>query len=283
MKRLGWRDFAELFGVDATNAPRAIEAALSANFNLRPLTTGEQRYWIGVAFEGTRLEPRKPDWKDFWSEHRFGDEPKYLTRPGRPIRYRGDLMMPESPRFEADFWKVERAFLFDRFFQEDGHAFYDFGAGTGHNSVAYLRQFRNRQVIASDRNYHPTLTSGVLWNSFDLTAPPRISPLLGDSYVFTSGALEQTGDQWKRFLWYLIENRPAVVLNVEPMLELYDLNDPLDSIAAAYHRLRRYLSGYLTTLKRLETLGRIEILECHRVKFGSLSHEGYGWVAWRPN
>jgi hypothetical protein len=49
-----------------------------------------------------------------------------------------------------------------------------------------------------------------------------------------------------------------------------------------YHRKRGYLSGFLPRLKSLEAEGRITILEAKRMFFGSLYHEGYSFVVWRP-
>ena len=39
---------------------------------------------------------------------------------------------------------------------------------------------------------------------------------------------------------------------------------------------------YAPHLKDLAAKGRIEILEIRRFYFGSIYHEGYSYVAWRP-
>jgi hypothetical protein len=283
---LGWRDFAQLFGVPSTYAPHAAEGPLRSDFGLRALSEAEEAEWVGKLFQRTRVPIAKPNWGAFWAEHRFGDEPKYLTRPGQPIRWNGNLWMPSSDRIEIDFLRVERAFLFDRFFNEPGHWFYEFGAGTGHNTKAFSEQFRDRSCVATDLHWMDVPSEcPVRWSVFDMKKPPhpRAGPINADAHVFTSGSMEQLGRDWRSFLWYLIAMNPAVVLHVEPIEEMYDARDPLESMALAYHRHRGYLSGYLTALRELAKIGRIEILEERCVDFGSLTTNGYNWVAWRPS
>ena len=70
---------------------------------------------------------------------------------------------------------------------------------------------------------------------------------------------------------------------MEPLCELYDPDNLVDYVAYRYHKQRGYLDGYLTRLRQLEAEGRIEILKTQRVYFGNLYHEGYSFIAWRPN
>jgi hypothetical protein len=79
----------------------------------------------------------------------------------------------------------------------------------------------------------------------------------------------------------LLARKPAICVNMEPMLELYDENNPVDALAIRFHRKRGYLEGFLPALRRLAEAGRIEIVEVKRFKFGSLYHECYSYVAWR--
>lgn len=69
---------------------------------------------------------------------------------------------------------------------------------------------------------------------------------------------------------------------MEPLLDLYDETNLVDALAIRYHRKREYLFGFLPHLKNLAALGKIEIMEIRRLYFGSLYHEGYSYVAWRP-
>ena len=54
-----------------------------------------------------------------------------------------------------------------------------------------------------------------------------------------------------------------------------------DSLNSLYF-FGEYLFGFLPRLKNLAALRKIEIMEIRRLYFGSLYHEGYSYVAWRP-
>ena len=69
---------------------------------------------------------------------------------------------------------------------------------------------------------------------------------------------------------------------MEPIEDLYDEDNLADYLALRYHRKRGYLSGFLPRLRTLETEGKIRILEIRRMFFGSLYHEGYSFVVWKP-
>ena len=95
-------------------------------------------------------------------------------------------------------------------------------------------------------------------------------------------ALEQVGPRHDRFVEFLLQKKPGICVNMEPLLELYDETNLVDYLAARYHRKRGYLEGFLTALRTLADKGHIEILDVRRFFFGSLYHEGYSYVAWRP-
>lgn len=120
------------------------------------------------------------------------------------------------------------------------------------------------------------------WCAGDLRVgpPPDIGP---ESAILTCGAMEQLGDAWRPLLAHLIASRPAVVVHIEPLEELYDQDaDFLDYLALRYHRARGYLSGYLTALRDEAAAGRIKILAEHRTRFGSAWNDGYSYIVWRP-
>ncbi|MFH0958618.1 MAG: hypothetical protein V1897_07925, partial [Pseudomonadota bacterium] len=107
----------------------------------------------------------------------------------------------------------------------------------------------------------------------------RLNPGTG---VYTFGALEQVHSNHVKFIEFLLERKPALVLNVECLHELYDEEDLSDTIALAYHRRRNYLEGYLTRLLALEAEGRIEILNVHHFRFGNMNDDPLSHVVWKP-
>jgi hypothetical protein len=68
---------------------------------------------------------------------------------------------------------------------------------------------------------------------------------------------------------------------METTYELYDQDDLFDYLSAKYLEKRGYLNGFLGRLKVLESEGAIEILGTHRT-FGSLFHDGYTLLVWKP-
>jgi hypothetical protein len=69
---------------------------------------------------------------------------------------------------------------------------------------------------------------------------------------------------------------------MEPILEFYDPKVLSDYLAIRYHMQREYLNGYYSWIKMQADAGRVEIVNSFRPGFGSLYHEGYGVVVWRP-
>jgi hypothetical protein len=117
---------------------------------------------------------------------------------------------------------------------------------------------------------------------FDFFEPDPDMKLDAGSGVLTMCALEQIGPRHERFVEFLLQKKPQVCVNMEPLLELYEDDNLVDYLAMRYHRKRGYLDGFLTSLRNLAAAGRIEILDVRRFFFGSIYHEAYSYVAWRP-
>jgi hypothetical protein len=100
--------------------------------------------------------------------------------------------------------------------------------------------------------------------------------------VLTVGALEQTGTEWGPFLDWLLAARPMRVVTIEPIVEWYDPDDPVDLAAIRFHTARNYWRGFPAKLAALEEAGRVEVLARKRSYFGSLYIEGYSQLVWRP-
>ena len=103
------------------------------------------------------------------------------------------------------------------------------------------------------------------------------------SGVITTLAMEQLGANFQPFLNYLLAKRPKVCVHLEPIVEFYSPSvNLLDALAAEYHRKRGYLEGFWPTLKELQNAGKVDILDARRLLFGSLYHEAYTVLVWRP-
>jgi SAM-dependent methyltransferase len=302
------RDFAGLFGVEERSLPKPCrELAQRADFRYELPSPAVREEIVRGVMEHLDSEkptkvgtPQRADvWELCWSENlqKFvegGYDPEKLVpdfiRPEQPIRLRRDYVMPRNPRFELDFFKVCRAYLFERFFR-DVRSVYEFGCGSGFNLIALAQQLPGKKLFGLDWSkssyemvnlFREKLGIDITGRHFDFFKPDRGVELGPEAGVFTMCALEQVGPRHDEFLGYLLEKRPGICVNMEPLVELYDLDNPVDRLAVRYHRKRGYLEGFVTKLRDLESSGRIDILDTRRFDFGSMYHECYSFVAWRP-
>jgi len=297
-------DFAALFGLPSL-PPACAELAAKPDFRYEvPAGPAREKILAQVAAhvasdKPTRIgEHRAEIWESCWSDNlqKFIDAgydaeklvPDFI-KPGQPIRLNQNYVVPASPRFELDFFAVCRAFLFERFFRE-AQSVYEFGCGSGFNLLALARQQPGKKLCGLDwsRSSNETLNLvgkklgvDITGRHFDFFNPDPGLTLGPRAGVLTMCALEQVGPRHGAFLEFLLAKEPAICVNMEPMLELYDENNPVDALAIRFHRKRGYLEGFLPALRRLAEAGRIEIVEVKRFKFGSLYHECYSYVAWR--
>lgn len=299
--------FAELFGVAERELPKACTDAIVAADLRYERPSAEARDGIILRVLQT-LDSDKPAvvgahrseiWESCWADNlqRFRDAglspeslvPHFIT-PGLPVRLDRDYAIPSSPRYELHVLEVCRAFLFDRYFRQM-RSVCEFGCGSGFNLVALARQLPGKRLLGVDWSrsanesvdlIRKALDIDVSGRHFDFFAPDRSLALGRDCGVLTMCALEQVGARHDAFLGYLLDAEAGVCVHMEPLLELYDESRLVDHLAARYHRKRGYLQGFLPALHALESSGRIELLDVRRFYFGSLYHEGYSYVAWRP-
>jgi len=298
-------DFAALFGVPVLPPPCA-ELAGKHDYRYE-VPGGAERDRIVLQVmqhvdsdKPTQVgEHRAGIWESCWSDNlqKFidgGYDPDKLVpdfiKPGQPIRLNQDYVIPLSARFELDFFQVCRAFLFDRFFA-DVQSVYEFGCGSGFNLLALARQQPGKKLCGLDWSASSNRTLDLMGQKlgldisgrqFDFFKPDASLELGPASGVLTMCALEQVGPRHGSFVEFLLAKKPAICVNMEPLLELYDEKNLADHLAIRFHRKRGYLDGFLTSLRKLAGDGRVEILEERRFYFGSLYHECYSYVAWRP-
>jgi len=301
-------DFARLFGITEAQLPE-ICRRFASTFDYEckePPKDVRDDVILGVIKHIDSDKPTKVGaqragiWESCWSENlqnfvSGGHDlerlvPKFM-KPGQPVRLNQNYVFPRNPNFELDFYQVCRAFLFDRYLAKS-KSVYEFGCGSGFNLVALSQQFPNVNLYGLDWSKSSYEMVGMLAKShgmkikglpFNFFEPDHSLDLDPDSGVLTMCALEQVGPRHEAFVEYLLAKKPGICVNMEPLVDLYDEATNLpDYLAARYHRKRGYLDGFLPHLKDLAAKGRIEILEIRRFYFGSIYHEGYSYVAWRP-
>lgn len=300
-------DFAQLFATTPEDIScTCMDLISSMDFRYRKMTTPERDKIILEILEridSGYLPPaggdRKPEWERGWTENlvefvRSGYDinklvPKYFKR-GVPARYNRDYVLPVHPDFILNCTKVFRTWLFRRYFQ-DVEPIYEFGCGSATHLAFLATLFPEKRLYGLDwtrasqeiiqrleQNYGWRI-AGYYFNLFD---PDSNFHLDENGGVFTFGAMEQIGKNYEPFLQYLLKESPALCINVECLIELYDPDYLSDYLALRYHRRRNYLEGYLTRLKELQEDGVIEIIKVHHQRFGNIYNDSHSYVVWKP-
>lgn len=225
--------------------------------------------------------PSQSQWNSAWSDIANCNAPKYF-KPRLAIddcgvyRYKCQYIKSNFNNLEGVFHDRLLESIQNRFLN-DIDCVVEFGCGTGHN----LQKIRNRnpdiKVYGSDwagssqeilnQNNIPS------WN-FDMTKCD--SPLPNEIYnhsnvcFMTIGSMEQIGSNWNNFFNFILSFKPKKSIHIEPILELYDPANVIDSLAIKYHQKRGYLSGFFGYVKNLDQLKFYE-----RTYFGNTYNEGF--------
>jgi hypothetical protein len=301
-------DFERALGVAAGALPAALQDRIrAADFRYEPLTPAERDAVILAVTkrvdsgELSRVgEHRQAVWEKGWEENLdafagkgFALEslvPRFF-RPEPIVRLRQDYVRAGDAKFEFHFHDILRRWLFAEF-MAGADAVYEFGSGSAYNLVAFAGEARRgmkfvgldwaesavRLTDLVGRTHGLTLTG----RRFDFFHPDESLEIGPGDVALTISALEQVGARHGEFLDFLLRKRPKVCVHMEPMLDLYDPENLADYLAIRFHTARNYLSGFLGRLRQLETERKIEIMKVHRAEFGSLYHESYSLVVWRP-
>lgn len=241
---------------------------------------------------------RKEVWEAGWQHHRDdfladGDvsklKPKFL-RERVPMRWSGTYIRSENAQFEHDFLDVLRTWLISSFL-EPYDPVYEFGCGTCETLLAIATAFPQKRVRGLDFTQSAAALASDLGSRlgkriegrvFDLVHPDYSLALERGSAVLTLVTIEQLASKFGAFLDYLLHWRPSICIHVEPIAELYAPDNEFDARALRFHRRRRYSEGFLHALQDLQKRGKLEFVHVKRCSFGSLFHEGYSIVIWRP-
>jgi len=228
-------------------------------------------------------EHRRQQWEKGWGENlKSGDiTPKYFKY--NIFRMNQRFITSDVKGFEQ---KMLHSIVDEMYWKylTDVKDIYEFGCGTGHN-LKRIHKFSKAKLHGFDwtKSSNKIIKGlGFDGQNFDFFEPNYSLGLAEDSAVITVAALEQTGTRFERFLGYLIRNKPKVVVHIEPIPELLDPTNLLDYLSIKYMRKRKYLSGFLDTLRILEKQGKIKIHEARRSGIGSLYIDGYSIVVWSP-
>jgi hypothetical protein len=215
--------------------------------------------------------------------------PKFI-RKNQPIRFMGEYVHTAEEHFEHVYFDIFRTWLFEKYF-ESYSTIYDIGCGSSYNLIKLCEMYPDKKVYGFDfvqssvdivtglANNHGLNAEGSLFNIIE---PDFNITIDEDSLIFTSGVIEQIASRFDKFIDFLLQKKPKLVVHVEPTYEVYNQEILFDNIAAKFHDKRGYTKGYLPRLQELERENKIEILKIKRLNFGSLFMEGYTNIIWRP-
>jgi hypothetical protein len=234
---------------------------------------------------------RTETWERGWNEslERFRSLPEIASlipafiRPHQAVRFQKQFFMPTGNE-ELDHVRVMQTRIGTML--QDCPNIAEFGSGTGYNLAKLATRFPQKNFHAFD--FAPSavelaelirnkLNLNIYGHQFDMTKPE--GDIRGGYGAFTFGAIEQLAGNFVPFMEFLLEQRPRMVVHVEPTIELYDPANLVDALAIKFHRKRGYTEGMLPWLQNDP---RVEVLQVERTFFGSLMMEGYSMIVWVP-
>jgi SAM-dependent methyltransferase len=244
-------------------------------------------------------EDRRPDWEMGWEENlqEFVDSgydveklvPKYFKK-NVPVRLFGDYVQPTDPNFVLNCTRLFRTWLFKKYLS-GMEVIYEFGCGPA-THLAYLAElYPEKELVGLDwaapsQEIIRLLAQHRKWSitglNFDFFHPDETVSIKRNSAIFTFGALEQVGRRHEAFLDFILRREPALCINIECLVELYDEKSLPGYLALKYHRQKNYLNGYLTRLRTIEARKQAEILSVHHQPFGNIFDDSHSYIVWRP-
>lgn len=300
-------DFANLFGTSVDDISKDCQKLISKfDFRYYKLYKKEQDETILDVLKQidsnqfTKTSKRdKERWETGWTENFKGFveknynlnqlTPKYYFKR-KPLRLFGKYIMPLDINFEINWYTVFRMWSFKKYLRDAG-TIYEFGCGSGCNLPILAKLYPKKELHGLDwatvsRSIIKGMAKHYKWSMtghfFDMRSPNENFKIKKNSAILTLGGLEQLGNHYKPFLEFILRKKPLICFHREPLIELYDPNVLVDYLALKYHKQRRYLGKFLSTLKKLESKNKIKIIKIKRIPFGSLNHEAYSFIVWQP-
>lgn len=307
IKNVDLQTLADSFGTDISDVQKVCEEKLHAIDTEYKIYSGSQREKLiieilkSIDFDKQIIgAPERTDvWNDGWNENLILLKnnnyqldsllPKFI-RKNKPMRFMGEYILPNEKNFEHEYFNIYRSWLFEKYFS-DYDSIYDIGCGSSYNLVELCKQFPKKKIygfdfVQSSVDIVNEISKFYNFNSegkiFDIINPDFNIHLDENSLIFTAGVIEQVAGKFDKFIDYILQMKPKLVVNSEPIYELYDQENLFDYLAAKFHYKRGYTRGYLPKLLELEKEGKIEIIKLKRLNFGSLLMEGYTCIVWKP-
>jgi len=303
MNKITYKDIEEIVGFPISNNCKSLIDSLDTSFIY--LNQQERDNIILNIINHINLDLEKAGqhrltkWEKGWYENfellKNGQNinnlvPKYFGKYD-VARWKGDFVKVQNKHF--DYYQI--IILVDAILHEYIGTKYDnvyeFGCGPAYHLLRFGQFNPNINLIGLDWTsssqyiiqeiYELGINTKIKGYNFNFFKPDYNIQIHNNSAVFTVNALEQVGNNYKEFVNFLLEKKPDLCINFEPMPELLS-NTLVDQLSVMYSEKRNYLKGYLSYLEQLEKENKIEIILKKRLYAGSLYLEGYPVIIWKP-
>lgn len=213
--------------------------------------------------------------------------PKYF-RGSRFLRLNKVLWKTRDPKMETYLFEIVREWLAERYLGKF-NGIVELGAGSGQNLYFLSQRFPEKKLIGTDWVRSCVTIYQILGKNRrnvrgrlqDMTSAAGVLPQGRDQAFLSIHSFEQLGKNHNEILKKILVAKPGLVVQLEPLKELYSLDNYLDMLALLYHEKRNYLDGYLPKLRDLQKQGKIRILTVLRPCIGGVLHEA-SLVVWKP-
>ena len=218
------------------------------------------------------------DWQDDWFSvlqnlQTNNDNVKSIIRPkwfreSAFVNIHNCLSLTETPYVDWEYQLITRQMLFYTHLR-DIENICEFGSGSGANFYLINEILQDKNFILSDISVtslkiieelkRKLNRNNLIYSNIDIEQDIDLQ-LPDNTAVITTSVLEQIGDNYKNFINFILKEKPQIVINVEPIVELLDSKNGFDNVMNLYCEKRKYLAGYLTELEKLEKQKKIKII-----------------------
>lgn len=249
-----------------------------------------------IPFSGKhRFRQWEKGWKENFDLYSENQDDKFLVPKYHGkydiVRVNGEFVKAVSTDFELNMISIIIYWVTYKYLRGVKNIF-DFGCGPGHHLLK-IREVNPRAniwgldwVISSQKTVEKVAQrhgdEKMYAKQFDYFNPDYKFKLPPNSGILTVASLEQTGENYKKFIDYILKNKPEICVHIEPIAELLDPTLLADYLSIKYFEKRKYIKGYLDYLKELESKGKIKIIEAKRTNSGSMFVDGHSLIVWKP-
>jgi len=267
------------FNILYDDLPKSIQLQLDKFFPIQYNELNSEQYneYYELCLEmlNKKLEV---DWQDDWFSvlqnlRTNNDNVKSIIRPkwfrkNAFVNIQNCLSLTETPYVDWEYQLITRQMLFYTHLK-DMDNICEFGSGSGTNFYLINQILQDKNFILSDISVtslkiiqelkRKLNRNNLTYSNIDIEQDIDLE-LPDNTAVITTSVLEQIGDNHNNFINFILKEKPQIVINVEPIVELLDSKSGFDNVMNLYCEKRKYLTGYLTELEKLEKQKKIKII-----------------------